>query len=263
MEGAPLARVRVLLAEDNQVNQRVAVGLLTRRGHAVDVVDDGALALAALEAATYDVVLMDIQMPNMGGVEATQAIREREMGSGRRTRTIAMTAHAMKGDRERYLACGMDGYLSKPIDPAALFAVVEVPAPVQLAETAAQNTLDPVIDLEAMRRRLGNDEELIAEVIELFRVDCPVLLRKIGVGMGQRDATAVHASAHALKGAAGNLSARAVADCASVLEHMADDGQMDVPATERAWARLQEEAARLLIALESHPLALRAVGGAS
>jgi two-component system, sensor histidine kinase and response regulator len=263
VEGAPLARLRILLAEDNRVNQRVAVGLLTRRGHAVDVVDDGALALAALEATTYDVVLMDIQMPNMGGVEATQAIREREMASGRRTRIVAMTAHAMKGDRERYLACGMDGYLSKPIDPAALFAAVEVPARVQSAEAAPQATLDPAIDLKAMRRRLGNDEQLIAEVIGLFRVDCPVLLQKIGVGMSQRDATAVHGSAHALKGAAGNLSAHAVADCASVLEHMANDGQIDAPATERAWARLQEEAARLLIALDSHPFAVAAAGGAS
>src|SRR6185312_12628885 len=130
---------RILLAEDNIVNQRVAVGLLTRRGHTVDVVTNGVEALAALAASSYDLVLMDIQMPEMGGIEATRMIREREASTGRHTRIVAMTAHAMAGDRERYLAAGMDGYLSKPIDPHTLFAAVDVrpPAPRSLPEDAA------------------------------------------------------------------------------------------------------------------------------
>src|SRR5205085_8990116 len=106
---APLVRARVLLVEDNLVNQRVAVGLLTRRGHQVDVASNGIEALAALESASFDIVLMDIQMAVMGGVEATRRIRGRDAATGRHTRIVAMTAHAMKGDREQYLAAGMDG----------------------------------------------------------------------------------------------------------------------------------------------------------
>ena len=116
---------KVLLAEDNVVNQRVALGLLQRRGHEVTVVSTGVEALEALKQGRFDVVLMDVQMPVMGGFEATAAIRRAEAETGEHLRVVAMTAHAMSGDRERCLAAGMDGYLPKPIDPAALFAAVE------------------------------------------------------------------------------------------------------------------------------------------
>jgi len=121
----PVRRTRVLLAEDNVVNQRVAVGLLQRRGHQVTVVSTGVETLEALKTATFDVVLMDVQMPVMGGFEATAVIRAAEEQTGQHLRIVAMTAHAMAGDRERCLSAGMDGYLAKPIDPAALFAAVE------------------------------------------------------------------------------------------------------------------------------------------
>src|SRR6185436_4600264 len=115
----------VLLAEDNLVNQRVAAGLLTRRGHRVTVVENGKQALEALDKTAFDLVLMDLQMPEMGGLEATAAIRTRERKSGGHLRIVAMTAHAMSGDRERCLAAGMDDYLSKPVDQTRLFAAVE------------------------------------------------------------------------------------------------------------------------------------------
>jgi len=128
---APAARrLRLLLAEDNEVNQRLAVRLLEKRGHAVTVAKNGREAVAALAAGTFDAVLMDIEMPEMDGYEATAAIRAGERGSGRRIPILAMTAHAMIGAREKCLAAGMDGYVSKPLQPRSLFEAVEgiVPA---------------------------------------------------------------------------------------------------------------------------------------
>jgi PAS domain S-box-containing protein len=121
----PARLVKVLVVEDNVVNQRVVLRMLEKRGHTVTVAADGREAIDALERDSYDLVLMDIQMPEMGGFEATAVIRDRERQTGRHTRIVAMTAHAMTGDRERCLEAGMDGYLSKPIDPQQLFAIAE------------------------------------------------------------------------------------------------------------------------------------------
>jgi CheY-like chemotaxis protein len=121
----PAAFLRVLLAEDNPVNQRLATRLLEKRGHRVAVAVNGREVLEALEKESFDLVLMDVQMPELDGLEATAAIREREKGSGVHQAVIALTAHAMKGDRERCMAAGMDGYLSKPIRPQELDAILE------------------------------------------------------------------------------------------------------------------------------------------
>jgi signal transduction histidine kinase/CheY-like chemotaxis protein len=118
-------RRKVLVAEDNQVNQRVAVSLLSRRGHDVTLVENGAEAVRAAAAGTFDIILMDVQMPEMDGFAATAAIRQQELAAGRHTRIVAMTAHALSGDAERCLRAGMDGYLSKPLDPQKLYAAVE------------------------------------------------------------------------------------------------------------------------------------------
>ncbi len=117
--------LRILLAEDNAVNQKVAVRLLENRGHTVTVASNGHEALAALEREQFHVVLMDIQMPEMDGFEATLAIRRQERDTGKHLPIIAMTANAMKGDQEKCLAAGMDAYISKPINPKHLFEVVE------------------------------------------------------------------------------------------------------------------------------------------
>jgi two-component system, sensor histidine kinase and response regulator len=121
----PSAFLRVLLAEDNLVNQRLAVRLLEKRGHRVVVASNGREALEALEKDSFDLVFMDVQMPEMDGLEATAAIRERETRSGLHQPIIALTAHAMKGDREKCLAGGMDGYLTKPIRPQELDDILE------------------------------------------------------------------------------------------------------------------------------------------
>jgi signal transduction histidine kinase/ActR/RegA family two-component response regulator len=124
LEDEPLRPLRILLAEDNAINQRIGAVMLEKRGHTVVLADNGREALAELEAASFDLVLMDVQMPEMDGFEATAAIRAREAGTGRRLPIIAVTAHAMKGDRERCLAAGMDGYLSKPLQLRELLRVI-------------------------------------------------------------------------------------------------------------------------------------------
>src|SRR6202044_1211706 len=117
--------LRILVAEDNPVNQQLALHLLERRGHSAVVAENGREALSAIEKHKFDLVLMDVQMPEMGGLEATRAIREREKSTGGHLPVVAMTAHAMQGDRERCLAAGMDGYLAKPIDPKVFLETVE------------------------------------------------------------------------------------------------------------------------------------------
>ncbi len=144
-------RRRVLLAEDNVVNQRVAVGLLSKRGHTVTVVGTGKQALERLDRDAFDVVLMDVQMPEMGGLEATGIIRRREAGTGRHVWIVAMTAHTMQGDRDGCLAAGMDTYIAKPVDPALLFAAVEHELPPSFGEPAAE---DPLAELAGELRAM-------------------------------------------------------------------------------------------------------------
>jgi signal transduction histidine kinase/DNA-binding response OmpR family regulator len=244
---APAGSLRILLAEDNIVNQRVAVGLLTRRGHQVTVAHDGAEALAALETATFDVVLMDVQMPVMGGLEATAAIRERERATGGHVRIVAMTAHAMNGDRERCLASGMDGYVSKPIDPDVLFSVLEQQGAGFAAAPATPASGPVVFDESALSMRVAGDRDLMGEVIQVFLEDSPARLAAIDAAVGARQAEAIRISAHALKGAAGNIGADALCAAAGALERIGAESRMD--AAPAAWRRLQMEAARLIDAL--------------
>jgi CheY-like chemotaxis protein len=125
----PARRLRILVAEDNVVNQRVAAGILEKIGHEVTIASNGKEALAALERSTFDLILMDIQMPEMNGFEATAAIRAREEAEGGHIPIIAMTAHALKEDRQRSLDSGMDDYISKPLDALRLYAVVDAAGP--------------------------------------------------------------------------------------------------------------------------------------
>jgi CheY-like chemotaxis protein len=139
----PDAYLRVLLAEDNLVNQRLAVRLLEKRGHRVAVAATGSEALLALEKESFDLVLMDVQMPVMDGLEATAAIREKEKATGRRQAVVALTAHAMKGDREKCLAAGMDGYLTKPIRPEELDQLLEIYVTRRMETSSVAETVAP------------------------------------------------------------------------------------------------------------------------
>jgi CheY-like chemotaxis protein len=218
---------------------------LTKRGHDVTVAVNGLEAVTAVERESFDVVLMDVQMPEMGGLEATAAIRERERRTGGHVRIVALTAHAMKGDEERCLAAGMDGYLKKPIDRLELFAAVELgSSSVAPAGTAAW---DRPFDPAEMLEWLGDDKVLGHEVVGLFLEECPKLLAAIKTAVDHADARQLYVGAHTLKGAAGNLTARRLAEAARALEVLGREASLDNTAV--AWARLDREAQQILATL--------------
>lgn len=219
---APVRQARVLLAEDNPVNQRVAVRMLTRRGHHVTLVDNGRAAVDAVEREPFDIVLMDIQMPEMSGLEATAAIRAREAETGGHVRIVAMTAHALKGDRERCLEAGMDGYLAKPVDRLQLFdAVEQSPAPAPAAPERAPFDADRILS------RFDGDVDLLRELGHLFLEVCPGQLANIRAAMDARDCERLAAGAHTLRGSAGTLGAEQVVAAAEALERVANGREMD------------------------------------
>jgi signal transduction histidine kinase/CheY-like chemotaxis protein len=239
--------LRVLLAEDNAVNQRLASSLLERRGHTVTVASNGREALAALERASFDVVLMDVQMPEMGGFEATAAIRAKERTSRTYQRIIAMTAHAMKGDRERCLAAGMDDYLTKPLDSRQMFALVEAMGD-QSSRTSRNEPIGPPISDQVLAR-VGGDHQLLAEISRLFVDDAPEHLQRIKAALDARDSGSLRRAAHALKGAAANFDADQVVETARVLEEMGRTS--DLAGHEAAWLDLTAQVDRLLSTLRA------------
>jgi len=238
--------LRVLLAEDNAVNQRLTVRLLEKRGHTVTVVQDGTEALAAMRRQTFDVVLMDIQMPHMDGLETTQAIRAREQDTATRIPIVAMTAHAMQGDRERCLAAGMDGYVTKPVYPTELFEVIAsltAPAASTPETPATPAEESDILDRKTLWERVAGDAELLREIIELFLADCPERLLELHEALTHQDCTALARAAHRLKGAVGNISANHALAAVRCVETAAREG--NVHAAAEALARLEDELARL------------------
>ncbi len=249
--------LNILLAEDNAVNQRVAVRILEKRGHTVTAVANGEEAVQALACERFDVVLMDVQMPQMDGLEATAAIRRAERKIGGHVPIIAMTAHAMKGDRERCLAAGMDDYVSKPVDGRQLCAVIErtlnaCKAAAQSVKTQparrgsggptrekASTVRPPAFDLAALRARLEEDADLAAELIELFLSSSPVLLSEIETAVANRDGPTIERAAHALKGALRSLCAGPSAQAAQELENIGHTNDLDQ--IEQSLATLQIE----------------------
>ncbi len=146
-------RLRILLVEDNPVNQTLATILLEKRGHTVSIAGNGKEALAAWEKEEFDLILMDVQMPEMDGLEATACIRERERGTGRHIPIVAMTAHAIKGDREHCLQAGMDGYVSKPIEAKQLFQAIVDVTPMPASEVLPSvNLVEPATPPEGPPR---------------------------------------------------------------------------------------------------------------
>jgi signal transduction histidine kinase/CheY-like chemotaxis protein len=228
-------RLRILVAEDNRINQVVLMGVLRQWGHDAVLVGSGDEALAALGGEAFDVVLMDVQMPGIDGLQATVRQRERERGTGTRVPIVAITAHATPDDRERCLAAGMDAYLSKPI------------APRPLAETLARVIPRVGFDYETLLESVGGNNELARRLADLFRQTAPGLMAAVARAIDREDAAALAEAAHALAGAIANFPAPAPYEAARRLETMAR--RCELVTSRAVYSGLETEVQRLLSAL--------------
>jgi CheY-like chemotaxis protein/HPt (histidine-containing phosphotransfer) domain-containing protein len=244
-------RLRVLLAEDNAVNQRLVAHLLGDQGHEVVVAGNGREALDALDRGRFDVVLMDVQMPEVDGFEATAALRSRERVSGRHTPVLALTAHALKGDRDRCLAAGMDGYVSKPIRSEELFQALRELAPPSAPPAAGAPAGDgegrDVFDRAAALAGAGGNASLLREIAGLFREDSPRLLAAVRAAIDGRDALRLRRAVHTLRGSVANFAAGPAVEAARRLEAMGEAN--DLGGAAEAYRALEREVRRLEQAL--------------
>ena len=253
---APAQCLRVLVAEDNATNQKLIKALLKQRGHKVTLVPDGQQAVQRVTKQKFDVVLMDVQMPVMSGLEATTAIRRHERGTGRHTPILALTASAMPGDREACMAAGMDGYVSKPLRPDELFSTIDhlcgmAGASEPGSEPAAPSAPPPprTIDLDALLAGFGGNRRLVNEVVDVFLEDGPKMLERIKTAARAHDAVELASAAHALKGAAGLFSQGAAYESAKRLEHLAKAG--DHGAADAACTDVEADVSLLMAELRS------------
>ncbi len=217
--------LRVLVAEDSKANQLVAVGMLEKMGHSVRLASDGAEAIAAVEAEPFDLILMDVRMPEVDGFQAAAAIRTLEAARGTRTPIVAVTAHAVTGDRERCLAAGMDAYLSKPLRRQELARIIDdvlpagpVRAPTEPEHAPEARSTRAVLDREVALARLEGDEALFAELVAVYLEEWPKLFAKIRVELAAGDLLAVGHEAHRLCGLAKTFDAHEAAHAAARLE---------------------------------------------
>ncbi|MEO7363724.1 MAG: response regulator, partial [Gemmatimonadaceae bacterium] len=250
-------RLRVLVAEDNAVNRRVVESILKKRGHTVVLAENGRLAVEAWQSGSaFDVVLMDVQMPEMDGHEATTVIRTREQTTGEHIPIIALTAHAMTGDREACLAAGMDGYLSKPLHAVDLFAAIAElvtvsKSPLQSDEIFPVELDEAIVafDTAGALVRLEGDTELLVELAEIFNGEAARMLSDVRASVLAGDAIALRRAAHVLKGSASSIGGEGVAAVAKILEAMGRDAMLEnagaeLQSLERELLRLNAEITR-------------------
>jgi len=250
-----LPPLRVLLAEDSLVNQKLAVGLLESRGHSIVVANNGAEAITALQSQRFDLVLMDVQMPEMDGLEATAAIRSKERQTGAHVPIIAMTAHAMKGDRERCLEAGMDEYVSKPIRARRLFDTIAALLGTAIEPESEGPSLahaplpeSDALDWTEALRTVRGDHELLRAVIEAFLEESPTLLAAIHQAVAENDASALRVASHSLKGAVSHLGAARIVGLAYELEKLGQQGSLgDVQPTTEALEEAMAELTPVLL----------------
>ncbi len=249
---SPLPPLRVLLAEDNPVNQRLAQRLLERAGHQVHIVDNGLLAVQARFEQAFDLILMDMQMPVLGGVEAAERIRALEVQQGvAGLPIVALTANVLPGYRERCLAAGMDGYVSKPLQPSLLWQEIarvlqQQSGNFEDTQPAAHFRVNSAagIDRAEALLRLGGDEEFLDELIGMFRADLPERLGALRDALAGADALATRQAAHSLAGAAGNVAAHLLEPLARQIETLAR--QDDLASAAALLPKLEERAAELM-----------------
>jgi PAS domain S-box-containing protein len=249
--GNPASGLHILLAEDNPVNQKLALRLLEKRGHHVVVVSNGREALAALDKSSYNLVLMDVQMPEMDGLEATALLRGKEKISGNHQTVIAMTAMVMKGDHERCMAAGMDGYVSKPIRVQELDEALD-----RYSSHDRKDSPDvqfnqpqtPAVSTDELLERINGDLGFLSELLDVFRKDYPQQIQAVRQAITDDDASALQRVGHTLKGSLGNLAAPMASRIATDLESMGKSGNL-ARAGIRA-AELEEELVRVVEILE-------------
>jgi CheY-like chemotaxis protein len=236
---APSIRpLRILLAEDSIPNQKLAAGLLTKWGHTLTVTGNGREAVAAWEAQPFDLILMDVQMPELDGLQATLLIRESELATGRHIPIIAMTAHAMKGDREECLAAGMDGYVPKPIRvhelSAALTDLFAHSAERGPTEQATPSTIpgEPAdhksrVDWSAALETVLGDRDLLKTVIDAVLAECPAVLEQLEQTVATGDSAVVRRAAHTIKGSLRTFEATRAAELAADIEDAGRNGNLE------------------------------------
>jgi signal transduction histidine kinase/CheY-like chemotaxis protein/HPt (histidine-containing phosphotransfer) domain-containing protein len=247
--------LRILLAEDNAINQAVATRLVEKMGHRIVIVNNGREALECLARESIDLILMDVQMPEMDGLEAARRIRREEttLTANAHIPIIALTAHAMKGDRERCVAAGMDGYLSKPIDAEELASAIAAVTRLRGADIRDGGD-DPArqirvvragpIDKSSLLEKLGGDETLYAEVIEIFLSEAPKHLAKLKIALAEGNPQTVESVAHSLKGELGYLGDSQLSQSARELEEAGRNYDLERAAV--SFQRLEDEVLILL-----------------
>jgi CheY-like chemotaxis protein len=245
--------LRVLVAEDNPTNQKLVSVLLEQRGHQVSIVHNGRLAVERAAQEPFDLILMDVQMPEMGGLEATAAIREAEHRTGGHIPIVALTARAMAGDREQCLAAGMDAYVAKPVRADELFAAIDAiagsppPAAPATEPTPDQQQVSS-IDRSALLAGLAGRAELVKQVIDVFLTDAPAMLARLDAAARAANPADLAAAAHAIKGSAGFFSRGAAYDAARALEQRARGG--DISAAGRACEDVGRSVSQLMTELK-------------
>jgi CheY-like chemotaxis protein/HPt (histidine-containing phosphotransfer) domain-containing protein len=246
-----IAPLRVLLAEDGFTNQKLATALLTKWGHQVTVASNGREAVQAYQSRTFDLVLMDVQMPEMDGFEATAAIRALEKNTNRHIPIVAMTARAMQGDREHCLAAGMDGYVAKPIRQRDLYQeIVRF-----FAATALVAPPPLVVDWLAVLMEVENDREVLAELIHIFLEESSRLLAEMARGVQTADAQVVRHEAHKLKSSLQIFGARSLVELAERIEAQGRSGQLQGIGTAMETLQSQmKELRKALLAYLADPL---------
>ena len=247
-------KLSILVAEDNPVNQAVITRVLQKMGHTPVLAHNGKEALALALAETFDIVFMDVQMPEMDGLAATAAIREIEKKRGTHVPIFAMTAHAMKGDRERCLEAGMDGYITKPVrfsDIEQTLAGLSRTPPVSTKSPAAAASWNRAAALD----RIGGDEDLLRDLCHIFVEESPKLLQKLHQAVAAGDTDGVMRAAHSLKGEAGYLGADGTSRAAQQLEEMGHN--KDLSRASETLAALEREVASLHLDLTETAGALR------